>query len=261
MLKHGLLFAGILCALVAPTALTQSTAHAEVNFDDLSLAPNSYWNGSDESGGFTSGGAYFVNNHNPVWGSWDGFAYSNMTDTATPGYTNQYSVYAGAAASGSNFAVAYHSAWAGRIPTITFTQELAPTSLKMTNTTYAALCIRDGDLFADAMAEGDWYKVTITARDATGGATGSPIELTLAEYPVGGSMSIVDEWLDVDLTPLGSSVKSMEFAVSSYDASTGAKAQWPDYFALDNVVAPEPATMCLLGLGGLAMLRRRGKKK
>ena len=30
-----------------------------------------------------------------------------------------------------------------------------------------------------------------------------------------------------------------------------------DYFAIDNIHIPEPGMICLLGLGGLSMLRRR----
>ena len=33
------------------------------NFDDLSLSANSYWNGSDGTGDFTSGSAVFNNNY------------------------------------------------------------------------------------------------------------------------------------------------------------------------------------------------------
>src|SRR3954468_19483597 len=77
-------------------------ADSIVTFDDLSLAPNSFWNGPDPNGTivngpfgpethrrFTSGGVAFANNFQNSFGSWDGFAYSNTSDTTTPGFTNQ----------------------------------------------------------------------------------------------------------------------------------------------------------------------------
>ncbi len=59
-----------------------STAKADIaTLEDLELPAESYWNGSDASGGFTSAGVHFGNNYNTDWGSWDGFSYSNITDT------------------------------------------------------------------------------------------------------------------------------------------------------------------------------------
>jgi hypothetical protein len=78
--------------------------------DDLTLASESYWNGSDGSDGFNSGPAYFRNNYNSGWASWSGFAYSNITDVVTPGYSNQYSAITGMGVdSSANYAVGYAS--------------------------------------------------------------------------------------------------------------------------------------------------------
>ena len=76
--------ATILVLLLSPLAAT--TRATVVDFEDLSLAPNSYWNGSDNSGGFTSRGAYFNNSYDQDYGSWDGWSYSNVVNTTTPGY-------------------------------------------------------------------------------------------------------------------------------------------------------------------------------
>jgi hypothetical protein len=56
-------------------------AQGIADFEDLSLTSQSYWNGSDSSGGFSSGGARFSNHYDTAYDSWDGFAYSNKSDT------------------------------------------------------------------------------------------------------------------------------------------------------------------------------------
>ena len=94
----------LVAALIAAPAV-----YADVStFEDLTLASESYWNGLDLSGGFISGDAYFLNAYDSYYGSWDGWAYSNTTDTTTPGNSNQYSAITGIGVSGSsNYGVAY----------------------------------------------------------------------------------------------------------------------------------------------------------
>ena len=77
-------------------------------FDDLTLPPESYWNGADGSGGFVSGGMHFGNTYDVDWGSWDGFSYSNVTDTITMGFMAQYNAVTGGGQGGSaNYGVVY----------------------------------------------------------------------------------------------------------------------------------------------------------
>ena len=67
--------------VILPFFFGMTMAHANViEFEDLVLDPESHWNGSDESGGFTSKDAFFNNTFNTTYGSWDGLAYSNRTD-------------------------------------------------------------------------------------------------------------------------------------------------------------------------------------
>ncbi len=122
------------------------------DFDDLPLATESFWNGSDLAGEFTSGGATFFNSFNTTWMSWDGWAYSNQTDTATPGYTNEYSAFTGGGQGGSaNYGVAYHDSFSSiGPPTIVPADGVARVvaGAWLTNTTWAALSMRDSDQFA-----------------------------------------------------------------------------------------------------------------
>lgn len=95
------------CFLFSPQAYS-----ATVDFSDLTLAPESYWNGSDNSGGFSSGGAFFNNSYyydsTYNYESWSGWAQSNITNNTTSGYTNQYSAITGGGVHGpgSNYVLA-----------------------------------------------------------------------------------------------------------------------------------------------------------
>src|SRR5687768_18416451 len=80
---------------------------ATADFEDLPLASNSFYNGDpgglipgqSHDGSFVSGGAKFNNlfatDAQFGFSFWEGWAYSNKTDTTTPGFANQYSAFTG----------------------------------------------------------------------------------------------------------------------------------------------------------------------
>ena len=246
-----------------------------VDFEDLTLAADSYWNGSDGSGGFTSSGVSFNNDYDPGWGSWDGWAYSNKTNMSLPGFGNQYSAYAlpagGGAGGSASFGVAAQD-WSApyTLPTITLPGNAIVDSVMITNTTYAVLAIRDGDDglpepyvrrfgYLDANDDGDyddegdfdgnkpdWFKITITGKDTDDQVTGT-LDFYLADYrsdnnDVVYSQSenqdyVLGEWTEVDLSSLGA-VHTLEFTWDSTDKTETETVTWintPAYFALDNL--------------------------
>lgn len=227
------------------------------DFDDLSLGVESYWNGSDGSGGFSSGSASFNNSYSSGegWEAWNGFGYSNITDNVTMGFAGQYNAITGGAESGSNYALGY----AGFItPTMTLNSAGVVDGLSVTNTNYAYDTILNGDSFADPFSDGDYFYLTITGKNSGGSVTGS-VDTYLADYRAGANY-IMDTWEYVDLTSLGI-VKSLEFSLTtsdmvSYDGGVTWYANTPMYFAMDTVV-PEPASFCLLALGGVLLRRRK----
>jgi hypothetical protein len=229
------------------------------NFDDLNLVPESYWNGSDESGDFASGSAYFNNNYDSTYGSWDGFAYSNITDTASSGWAAQYNVITGVGQNGSaNYGICYVG-WA-ELPAIILDTAGVVDGLYVTNNNYAYYSMLNGDAFAKKFGGGsgddeDWFLLTITGKDAGGIATGT-VDFYLADYRFGNDSEdyIVNTWEYIDLSSLGV-VKNLEFSLSSSDVGDFGM-NTPAYFALDTII-PEPATMVLLALGGILLRKRK----
>ena len=185
-----------------------------------------------------------------MYGSWSGWSYSNVNDTTTPGYANQYAAYTGTGVGGSgNYAVGYvgDPDYGGALPTITIPNGMQVQSAMFTNTTYAALSMLNGDQFAKQFGPDDWFKLTITGEDASNNVLGS-VDFYLAE-----NGSIVNTWQSVDLSSL-SAAKTLEFNLTSSDTGLYGM-NTPAYFAMDNLKlspVPEPSTLALLCGAGIA---------
>ncbi len=261
----------LVAALVAAPAV-----YADVSgFEDLTLASETYWNGSDGSGGFTSGDAWFNNNYDATYGSWDGFAYSNRTDTASTGMAGQYTAMAspaGGVGGSSNYAVSYVNTWATTLPTVSFgavtgaDYDTTISGAYFTNNAYAYWSMTNGDAYAKKFGgtsgdDADWFKLNIKGIDATGAYTSSTVDFYLADYRFTDNSQdyIIDDWTWVDLTSLGD-VTGLEFSLSSSDVGTYGM-NTPAYFAMDNLNAvPVPAAIWLLGSAMLAIVGFKRKK-
>lgn len=249
-------------ALAGFVIALQSVSAAIVTFEEITLPPAGYLNQSTPVGGFNVHGTTFRNNYNSTYNSWSGFAVSNRTDNTTPGYLNQYSAFTGGGAGGSaNYAVGFYATYEDSTH-ITFAglTDLAGKGASITNTTYAALSMRDGDMFSKKFGgttgnDPDWLKLTI-AGYAGGSPTGTFIDFYLADFRFSFNSQdyIVNNWTYVDFSPLGL-VDQLRFSMSSTD-NGGWGMNTPAFFAIDNIAVPEPSAL-LLSLGGLALAIRR----
>lgn len=232
-----LLAVGVFC-------LQNTFAQTLVNFEDLTVpGTDSAWLGSTGEGGFSSNGVYFNNTYTTSqWGDyWNGFIYSNSTDITTAGYTNDYSAITGIGAnSSSNYAICYGG-------TIDFGQNRLVESMAITNTTYAALSMLNGDFVgkvfgsvngADGNPDGtngeDWFRVLIIGSDAQQNVTDTVI-FYLADYRFANNQDdyIVNTWETVDLTALGN-IRYINFELESSDVGQFGM-NTPGYLAIDNI--------------------------
>lgn len=258
-------------AVIAPAA----RAALVIDFEELTLSPESFYNGDQgigsNSNGWTSRGVFF-NNTFTDGGSytfWNGWSYSNVTDNTTPGYANQYSAFPGGGASGNgsasrgtNYAIAYDSGSLINIPAGFVLQ-----SLEMANTTYTALSMANGDGFSKKFGgvsgnDPDFFRVTLTGYDAANGA-GNVVDqriVDLADYTSSDNSRdfILADWSAVDLTSFVG-VRSITLKFDSTDQGTFG-INTPTYVALDNLrfsAVPEPTGFALLASAGLLLMFRR----
>lgn len=235
-----------------------------VDFEDLPLTPESFYNGADEAGGFTSGGAFFNNTFTDFGGGftgWSGWSYSNVTDNTTPGFANQYSAIPGIGAGGTpNYAVAF--AFDPGDATIHLPASQFADSMLITNTTYTYFDMRDGSQFSNVFGgptgdDPDFFLLTITGLDSLDAPIGT-VDFYLADFRFADNSLdyLIDSWTEVDLTGLDGAA-TLSFGLTSSDVGAFGM-NTPAYFAIENLhVVPEPATLALLALGGVLALRRK----
>ncbi|MFA6173089.1 MAG: DUF4465 domain-containing protein [Kiritimatiellales bacterium] len=250
-----------LCALL--TAAAGCVAASTATIDTKNTGVNHYYR-PDTVGNhdWTDAGATFnLSVVDDGWGgtSWGGFTYSDVDDTATSGYGNQFAVYgSGKDYSGNGvYGIGYIDAWNAINPTVSFASAVTVNGFFANNTTYAALDMLNGSGFSKQFTTNDWFKLTIEGFDS-GSASLGTVDFNLADfsgYTDGANRQdyIVTNWMWVDLTVLGNNVSSLKFSLSSSDSGAFGM-NTPAYFAIDNVQAvPEPASVMLVMLGGLGI--------
>ncbi len=229
------------------TTLEQVPFQTLTGFEDLTLATDTFWDGSDLSGGFASGGGYFNNSYNTTYMSWNGFTYSNVVDSMTTGSSNQYGVIAGTGYNNSpNFLIANSYGNTKVLLTGKAAGGKLVKGFYVTNTTYAYNSMLNGDQFAKKFGgatgtDPDWYRLVVKGY-SNGNLKNEAVEFYLADYRAANSADdyLVRDWRWVNLQPLGN-VDSLQFFLESTDTAGGFGMNNPAYFAIDNFITADTA--------------------
>jgi hypothetical protein len=227
----------------------QGKAQITSDFENLLLPGppiGAFWNGNDQTGGFISGGIYFPNSYDSVFGYWaEGFAYSSMVDSVSSGFTNLYAAKPASGYNGSsNYGVVQQNAVArlnNVIPT------MVVQGFYVTNGTYAYNSMRDGDTFArkfgdttgtnSGLPQGsypDYFKLTV--KSYSGGLlSNDSVEFYLADFRYNNDSLdyILKTWEWVDCSILGV-FDSLKFTLPSSDNGAFGM-NTPAFFCIDNL--------------------------
>ena len=242
-------------------------------FEDQYPGPNTFKNDFRPANRFTTGGFFLNNNFDTTFGVWSGFAVSSKVDNTFGGsdFSHQYGAYAPLGANGTGaggsatYGVAFNFSQGDAV--INLPSGTSPVSMDVTNTTYTAQSITQGDPFARAFHQGDSFRLDIlgySGANGTGTQVGD-IPFYLADYR-GSSLQLVSDWTTVSLSPLAGAT-SLAFSLTSTDVGQFGM-NTPAYFAVDNLRAiapttavPEPSSwlLCLIGCG-VSLLASRLKK-
>ena len=199
-----------------------------IDFEDVSLPSKGYLDSIQ--GGLISKGFTFENSYLGYFSN--GFAVSSIVNEDTEGYGNMYATYAGSGASSSkNYLLATNNAGV-KLPS---TAQLV--SMEITNSTYAALSMKNGDSFAKKFSgkDKDFFKVWV--KGYASGKVKDSLEVYLANFQYADSTQnfIQKEWKTIDLSKFVA-IDSLNFKIESSDMDMSGK--WmntPSYFTVDNI--------------------------
>lgn len=187
---------------------------------------------------FLDGNVAFENYYDTSFGGYwsGGFAISGVKDSTTPGFTNLYGCFPAEGqggssnyAMGNNFSMAIlNGNAAGKMLD----------GLYITNSTFAALSMQNGDNFAKKFGgtdgnDPDWFKLQVFGQK--GGVFNDTVEFYLADFRFNDNSQdyIVKDWQWLDLKPLGNVDTLVFYLTSSDNNQLGMKT--PAFFAIDNL--------------------------
>ena len=217
---------------ITPSTTPLKTTYT-IDFEDVYLPSKGYLDsikGGIVSQGFTFDNNYVFDDYYKYWYFSKGFAVSNIVNVDSAGFNNLFASYAGSGATQSkNYLLATNNAGV-KLPS---TVQLV--SIAITNATYTALSMKNGDDFAKKFIakDKDFFKVWVKGFSA--GKVKDSIAVYLADFQnVDESKNYIQkEWKTIDLSKFVA-IDSLNFKLESTDVG-----QWgmntPGYFTVDNI--------------------------
>jgi hypothetical protein len=239
MMKKLYLFTAATC-LLSLHSVAQT-----IDFEGTLQSVDTFDNGSNQSGGFTFNNIHFNNYYDTTYFYHNGFAMSSMRDSVTSGWGNQFSSITAGGYNSNTYAL---FAGSGSIDLTSVGNPVAPFSFKVTNSTFAALSMRDGDNFGKKFGSstdaggntdgtnGEDYFILHVSGIAANGDTLNTVSVYLADFRFADDSLdyILTDWLDVDLTNLGGiQIAYLTFDFESSDVGAFGM-NTPAYFIMDD---------------------------
>lgn len=218
------------------------------DFEDFIVPSTGYLNGQDVQGEYVDQSISLLNNYEefPNFVAWSGWAISSMTDSLTPGFSNQYSVISGTGYDfSSNYAVAYVTG-ESKIKLLGEAEGRPVRGFYINNSTYAYYSMLEGDSYAKRFGgesgnDPDFFLLTLK-KYHEGELSADSINFYLADYRFDDNSLdyIIKDWEFVDLQALGN-IDSLSFTLSSSDNGTFGM-NTPAYFCIDNFTTKDLQT-------------------
>ncbi|MEN9304173.1 MAG: hypothetical protein RL264_2602 [Bacteroidota bacterium] len=224
---------------IALIATNVVSAQMYSTLENLNLNDNTYLNGSEATMGttYSDNFALYHNVYDTSFGGYwaSGWAISTMIDVTTAGFSNLYSSIAGSGHNSRTYAVGQQNAWISLNPSMPQLD-----SIYITNSTYAALSMRDGDDFAKKFGgvtgnDPDFFRLIIRAYSA-GVQRPDSVVFYLADYRFEDNSLdyIVNDWRAVNINALGGALDSLNFELQSSDVGAFGM-NTPAFFCIDDL--------------------------
>lgn len=238
-------------ALSALIATTVSAQQITETFESFNLNGSQFINNSQPEQWFIGNQMKFSNDYNSEFLYWTGFAISKVQDITTPGYDNMYASFTNGGENSTNYGVFYST---GKIE---FNSSVTLKEFSITNTTYAALSMRDGDQYAkkfgsvnnsagvpDGTDGKDFLYVRVKFYDETNQALNYEKDIYLADFRFDNNAEdyILDTWKKIEFNEPqleNKLISSIEFSINSSDIGEFGM-NTPAYFAIDNIKVEVP---------------------
>jgi hypothetical protein len=233
-----------IATLLAVNVMVKAQTFGTVDFENLVTDSTGYENGANLNGApFKSQGLVFENYYSTTFGPyWEGWAYSNNTDTVSTSFANQYSTFAPMGGNNmAKFGIIYKDTKlmfdSALLPNNSYYQSI--NLLQITNSTLAVRDMQNGSGFSKKFGgatgnDPDYFYVKFTSIDTT---NTDSVVFYLADFRDSNNANdyIVKTWQTVDLFPLNARI-GINISFHSSDVHPQYGINTPTYACIDNIV-------------------------